>query len=154
MKLIRYQDPELAWSPLNRLALLREEMDQLFNWPFPTFTREFDLLGGWSPPLDLYQDKENVYAKLELPGVKKEDVSISLHEGVLTISGERKEEVEATKSETYRNERYFGRFHRSVTLPMTVDASKVKAAYTDGILTVTLPKTEEAKPRQIPVTVS
>jgi HSP20 family protein len=154
MKLIRYQYPEIHWSPFNRLASLREQMDDLFKWPFPTFTREFDLLGGWSPPLDLYQDKDNLYAKLELPGVNKDDVSISLHEGVLTVSGERKVEAESAEADMYRNERYFGKFNRSVTLPSPVDVSKVKANYTDGILTVTMPKTEEAKPRQIPVAVS
>jgi HSP20 family protein len=86
--------------------------------------------------------------------MKKEEIDISLHDGVLTISGERKQEREAKNGDTFRSERYFGKFQRSVTLPASVDGGKVKASYKDGILRVELPKAEEAKPRQIEVSVS
>jgi HSP20 family protein len=92
--------------------------------------------------------------KVELPGMKKEDINISLHDGSLSISGERKSEGQYEDAEVYRAERFFGRFQRSVTLPAAVAADKVKAQYKDGILTVTLPKTEEAKPKHIDVNVS
>lgn len=149
--LTRYQDPELM-PP--RLSTLRDEIDRLFDLSFPSFTREMGLLSNWSPALDIHQDKDNVFVRVELPGMKKEDINISWHEGVLSISGERKREEETKEGETFRTERYFGRFHRSVTLPSAVDVSQVKALYRDGILEVTCPKAEEAKPKQIEVSVS
>jgi len=153
MNLIRYEDPELStWSPFNRLATLRDEMDRLFGGL--TTQRDLGLFNGWSPALDITQDKDNVIVKAELPGMKKEEISISMHEGMLSISGERKLEEEATEGETFRRERFYGKFHRTIALPTAVNASKVKAAYKDGVLTVTLPKAEEAKPKQIEVTVS
>ena len=151
MTLMRYQEPELAhWSPVDRLTSLREEMNRLFE---STFGREFGIIGGWSPSLDIFEDKDHVFVKIELPGMKKEEIDISLQNGMLIISGERKKESEIHEGETFRSERFFGRFHRTVSLPTEVDATQVKASYKDGILTVELPKTEEAKPKQIEVKV-
>lgn len=154
MNIIRYQEPELStWTPFDRLASLREEMNQLFDLSFPGFQRDAGLFSGWSPALDVHQDKDNVFVKVELPGMKKEEIDISLHDGMLTITGERKHEEETKEGESFRSERYFGKFHRSVALPTAVDTEKVNASYKDGILTVTLPKSEEAKPKQIEVSV-
>jgi HSP20 family protein len=111
------------------------------------------MLSGWTPVLDVYEDKDNVFVKVELPGMKKENIELSLHDGMLSISGERKSEGKHADAEVCRSERFYGRFQRSVSLPTAVCAEKVKASYKDGILTVTLPKTEEAKPRQIDVNV-
>lgn len=155
MSLIRYQAPELStWSPFDRLSTLRDEIDRLFDLSVPGFTRDAGLFSGWSPSVDVYQDKDNVFVKCELPGMKKEDIEISLHNGMLTISGERKHEEEHKEGESFRSERFFGKFHRSVSLPTAVDTGKVSASYKDGILTVSLPKAEEAKPKQIEVQVS
>jgi len=112
------------------------------------------LLSGWMPAMDLYDDKDNLYLKAELPGMNKDDISIAIHEGVLTVSGERREDDHLAKAEVYRSERFIGRFQRTFTLPTKVSADKVKAAYKDGVLTVTLPKAEEAKPKQIQVVVN
>jgi HSP20 family protein len=109
-----------------------------------------DLFGGWSPALDLYQNNDSVIAVLELPGMRKEDIGISLHDGTLTISGERKSSSRNGEA-AERTERYVGSFRRSIGLPVRVDANKVNATYRDGILTVTLPKAEEAKPKRINV---
>lgn len=153
MAIIRYQSPSLSfWSPFNRLTTLRDQVNRLFDLPEDSGDGGF--FGRWTPPLDVYQDKDNVFVKTELPGLKKEEIEISLHEGVLSIGGERKREEESQKGEVFRSERFFGRFQRSVTLPATVDSTKVTAAYKDGVLTVTLPKAEEAKPKQIQVNVS
>jgi HSP20 family protein len=155
MSLTRYQTPQLSnWTPFDRLFSLRDEMDRLFDFTFPS--RDSGLFSGWSPALDLWDDKDSFVAKVELPGMKKEDINISLHEGVLTVSGERKHEHESGSKEggAFRSERYFGKFQRSVTLPTRVDPANVKASYKDGVLTVFLPKAEEAKPRHIDVTVS
>ena len=152
MSLIRYQSPELmSWPSLDRWMNLRDDLNSLVESPFwSSFGRPGQLFSGWSPALDLYQNNDNVVAVVELPGMRREDIEISLHDGTLTISGERKREISGgEKSE--RTERYVGKFRRSITLPTHVDANKVNATYRDGILTVTLPKAEEAKPKQIPV---
>lgn len=155
MSLIRYQTPELTtWSPFDRLTSIRDEMNRLFDLSFPGVTHDGGLFSGWSPALDVHQDKDHVFVTAELPGMKKEEIDISLQNGTLLISGERKQEEEKEEGGAFRSERYFGRFHRSVSLPTPVDGNAVTAAYKDGILTVTLPKAEEAKPKQIEVSVS
>lgn len=153
MSLIRYQSPELtAWPSLDRWSHLRDDLNSLFELPWGTFGRQGQLFSGWSPALDLYQNNDNIVAVVELPGMKKEEIEISLHDGTLTIAGERKSE--ASNGETAeRTERFVGKFRRSIALPTRVDASKVTASYRDGILTVTLPKADEAKPKQIQVNV-
>jgi len=153
--LSRWQRPELAtWPGFGQLSSLREEIDRLFESPLAELTRGSHLLSGWTPALDMFEDKDNVYVRAELPGMKKEEIDLSLHNGTLSISGERKQETKFEGAEVYRAERFVGRFQRAVTLPTTVAADKVKAQYKDGILTVTLPKTEEAKPKQINVNVA
>jgi len=152
--LMRWQRPDLGWPTLGRLSDLREEIDRLFEAPFGEFARSSQLLSFWTPAMDVHEDKDNVYVKIELPGMKKEDIEVSLHEGNLSISGERKSESQHKGAESYRSERFFGRFQRTVALPSPVAAEKVKAQYKDGILSILLPKTEEAKPKQIDVNVS
>jgi len=153
--LTRWQRPELAtWPGFGRLTDLRDEIDRLFESPLAEFARTSNLLSGWNPALDLYEDKDNLFVKVELPGMKREEIDVSLHEGSLSVSGERKSEHKHQDAEVYRAERFFGRFQRTVTLPTPVAAEKVKAQYKDGILTITLPKTEEAKPKHIDVNVN
>jgi len=155
MNLIRWQRPVLTpWSNFGRLSDLRDEIDRLFEAPLAELARSSNLLSGWTPALDVYEQKENFILKAELPGMRKEDITVSLHDGSVSISGERKSDTKHEDSEVYRAERFFGRFQRTVTLPAPVAADKVKAQYKDGVLTVTLPKTEEAKPKQIDVSVS
>ena len=152
MSIIRYQPPQtLAFSGFDRLSNLRDELDTLFEMPFwSNFGRQSQLFSGWSPALDLYQNNDNVIARVELPGMRKEDIEISLHDGMLTINGERKSETpEGDKAERAE---YF--YALGLNLPTQVDANKVAANYRDGILTVTLPKAEEAKPKQIKVDVA
>jgi len=155
MNIVRWNQPSLtSWPGFGRLFDLRNEIDRLFESPLAELNSPSNLLGGWTPAMDVYEDKDNFTVKTELPGMKKEEIEVSLHEGTLNISGERKSETKDEDADVYRSERYFGRFQRSVTLPSAVAADRVKAAYQDGILTITLPKTEEAKPKQIAVTVN
>ena len=154
MSLIRYQSPELStWPALDRWADLRDELNSLFDLPTTgNLARQAQLFSGWTPALDLYQNNDNVVAVVELPGMRKEDIDVSLHDGMLTIAGERQSSSgEGENAE--RTERFSGKFRRSVTLPTRVDASKVSASYKDGILTVTLPKSEEAKPKKVEVSI-
>jgi HSP20 family protein len=151
--LTRWQRPGLgAWSGFGPLTDLRDEIDRLFEAPLAELARTSQILSGWTPALDLYEDKDNVFVRVELPGMKKEDFDLSLHDGSLSISGERKSEEKFKDAEVYRSERFYGRFQRTVSLPTAVAGDKVKAHYADGILTVTLPKAEEAKPKHIELT--
>jgi HSP20 family protein len=151
MTLTRWNKPNLTLDPFEQLSHLRDEVTRLFDSPFGGLTQGFNT---WAPAVDLYEEKDNLIVKAELPGMKKSDIDVSLHDGALTISGERKSEREEKDGETYRSERFYGRFQRSVMLPTPVAADKVNASYKDGILTITLPKTEEAKPKQIEVNVN
>jgi HSP20 family protein len=155
MALMRLNRTELpAWSPFRHLSVLRDEIDRLFESPLNALTSDSQqFLSGWLPSIDLYEERDHLTLKAELPGMKKEDIEISLHGDVLTLSGERKEEEKFENAETYRSERFLGKFQRTLTLPVPVAADKVQAAYKDGILTVTLPKAEEAKSKQIEVKV-
>ena len=155
MSLIRYQSPEMsAWPAFDRWADLRDAMNSLFDLPMTgRLARQAQLFSGWTPPLDLYQNDDNVVAIVELPGMRKEDIDLSLHDGMLTIAGERQTSAKEGEN-AERTERFCGKFRRSITLPTRVDAGKVRASYKDGILTVTLPKAEEAKPKKVEVTIA
>src|SRR5690242_15686500 len=142
MSLIRYQAPELnVWPSLDRWSNLRDELNSLFESPsWAGFGRMGQLFTEWSPSLDLYQNNDNVVAVVELPGMRKDEIEISWHDGARTISGERRKETSNGDGEkAERSERYVGKFRRSIALPTRVDANKVSATYRGGILTVTLP---------------
>ena len=114
--LSRWQRPELStWQGLGRLTDLRDEMDRLFETPLAELTRTTQLLSGWTPPIDLFEDKDHFIVRAELPGIKKEDIDLTLHDGNLSISGERKSEDKYQDAEVYRAERFFGRFQRTIT---------------------------------------
>src|SRR6516225_2339201 len=136
MKLIHYQRPAQAWPTFGRLTSLQDELNRLFESP----------MAGWAPPLDVHEDKDNFRIHVELPGMKREDIEVTLQNGALVISGERQEPKVHEGTEIHRQERYYGKFTRALTLPAAVSGEKVKAQYNDGVLTVTLPKAEEAKP--------
>ncbi len=144
MRLVKYERPGLAWPTFDRLSNLQDELDRLFESPG----------NNWLPALDVQEDKDNFVVRTELPGLKREDIEVSLHDGALSISGERKAKVKQEGVEVHRQERYYGKFARALTLPTPVAADKITAQYKDGVLTVTLPKIEEAKPKKIDVSVN
>lgn len=155
MNVIRWHKPVVAqWPNFGRLADLHDEIDRLFESPLTGILRNQNLLSGWTPAIDVFEGKDAFTVKAELPGMKREDIDVSLHDGVLSVSGERKSEKNYEDAEVYRTERYVGRFQRTVALPAPVAVDKVKAQYKDGVLIITLPKTEEAKPKQIDVSVN
>ena len=141
MKLIHYQSPAQPWPTFGRLTSLQDELNRLFESP----------MTGWAPPLDVHEDKEKFSVRVELPGMKREDIEVTLQDGALVISGERTEETVQEGTEVHRQERSYGKFTRALTLPAAVADNQVAAQYKDGILTVTLPKAEEAKPKSITV---
>jgi HSP20 family protein len=137
----------VRWEPTRELAAT--EIDRL-NRMFANFYGEsFDR--GWTPPVDIYETEHEVVLKAELPEVKREDITITFENGVLTVRGERRPEAEVNREQFQRMERHYGAFSRSFTLPATVDASRIAAAHKDGVLTIRLPQREEAKPKQIQI---
>jgi HSP20 family protein len=146
------QRPALAtgWPTLDSLFNLRQELSRFTESPWADFQRQPEFFNDWAPALDVLEDANNLQVVAELPGLRKEDIDISLKDGVLSITGERKA-AEQKEEQTHRSERFYGRFHRSITLPKPVDGEHVQAVYRDGVLTITLPKSEQAKPRQIQV---
>ena len=109
------------------------------------------ITSAWYPAVDIFEDKDAVKIMAELPGVKPEDVKLSLENNLLTIRGEKKQEAEERNERVHRYERSYGSFERAFVLPSTVDGEKISAEYRDGVLTVTVPKAERARPREIPV---
>lgn len=143
MRLMRRPRLEM---PLSRL---RDQLDQMFDQSDFALS---DMLGGaWMPAVDVLEGKDKLTVNAELPGFKREDLDVSVHENNLILSGERKSDAERKDGEFHRSERFYGRFHRSISLPFSVDTGKIEARYRDGVLTITLPKSELAKTKQIEV---
>jgi HSP20 family protein len=110
--------------------------------------------GAWIPQVDVFETADSIVLKADLPEVKKSDVDISIQNNTLTLKGERKMERESKENQVYRMERSYGTFSRSFSLPPTVDSERAEAEFADGVLTLTLPKREESKPKQIKVKVN
>ena len=138
---------------LNSLRRLNSMLDDAFSaWPFQS-QENGALTSSWLPATDVFEDKDAVKIVAEVPGVRPEDVKISLENNLLTIRGEKRQQAEENTERVHRYERTYGSFERAFSLPTTVDPEKIAASYTNGILTVTIPKAERARPREIPVKV-
>ncbi len=147
MALIRWTDP------FRDVAVLQDRMNRLFGDLLERSQPQEEGLGTgiWMPNVDIFETKDAICVRAELPGVKKDDVHVEVKEGVLTLRGDRKFEKEVKEENYHRIERSYGTFHRSFTLPSSVEAEKVSARMKDGVLEVDLPKKEQAKPRKINV---
>ena len=140
----------VRWDPFRDMARMQQEINRLFD-DTRSPGRQEDLTAGYWPPVDVWQDREQVILTCELPGMDAKDVDLQVENGVLSIRGERKLERETDKDNYVRVERWYGTFNRSFTLPSTVDGEKVRAEFKNGLLRVSLPRKEEARPRQIKV---
>jgi len=137
------------WEPMREMMTLREAMDRLFD---DAFTRPISLSGvSTTPAVDMYQTNEDVVVKVTLPGLKPEDVNITVTGETLTLRGEFKHENEQKESNYHIREQRYGSFERSILLPTDVKADKAKADFEDGILTIKMPIAEEVKPKSIMV---
>jgi HSP20 family protein len=145
----------VRWDPFDGLNRIQSRINDLFDETFgrsrayPTSTA-----GVWFPPVDILESKDSYLIRAELSGMKREDFNLEVHDGSLTLSGERKFEEPAAGVEYHRAERVAGKFSRSFYLPQTVQRDGIKATYRDGILETHVPKAEEAKPRQIAINVN
>ena len=138
----------------NRGSLVGPSLDDFivrFFYGWPTFERETDF--KWSPRVDVNETDNEITIDVELPGIDKKDVKVEVKNNVLSISGERKKEEKTENAEYSRTESHYGKFERTFGLPETVETDKVSAKYKDGMLALTLPKTEKAKPKEIAVEV-
>lgn len=147
----------VRFEPFRDLFTIQDRMNRLFNEAFRG-ARESDedwaLGGSWAPAVDILEQEGNIVLKAELPGVDPKDVDIRVENNTLTLRGERRFDSEVKREDYHRVERSYGAFARSFSLPSMVNTEKIQAEYKDGILKVTLPKKEEAKPKQIAISVT
>jgi HSP20 family protein len=132
------------------MPTLQDRINRVFDDMFPEGREEAGFF-DWRPMVDTYEKDDAIVVKAELPGVDKEDISIDVNNNVLTIKGERKHDDEVKEENYHRRERFYGHFQRAFTLPDNVDAEKIDAKYNDGVLEVTVPKTEETRAKKIPI---
>ena len=144
MQIIRYR-------PAGMGTRLRDQMDDLFRRVLDDGTELMPWTGNWAPALDVAEKTDAFLVKVELPGMKPEDIDISVQGNVLSVCGEKKESAEEKDKNYHYTERRFGSFRRDVTLPAGVEAGKIEAQFRDGVLSITLPKSEEEKPKKIQV---
>ncbi len=152
----------IRWTPARDLQTfpsdvmnMQREINRMFDSFFRGAPADDDafVASDWIPAVDIAEHENEYLVKLELPGVSKEDVKITMQNNILTVRGEKKKEKESKSSSYHRVERSYGAFQRNFTLPSTVKADRIDASYSDGILTIVLPKAEEARPKQIEVKV-
>ena len=139
------------WDPL---AKFQSEVSRLFEEPVFRGLRTSNSLTVWTPAVDIFETEHELVLKAELPDVDEKDIDLRVENNTLTLAGERKYEKEYTEENALRTERYYGTFSRTFTLPNTVNVEAIGAEYKNGVLTVKLPKREEAKPKQIKVAVT
>lgn len=148
----------VRWAPFRDLVSLQDRMNRIFDESFrglaPQGEDDWALGGSWAPLVDIYEHEGNIVLKAELPGVEPKDVDVRVENNVLTLRGERHIDNSVKRESYHRVERAYGTFTRSFTLPSVVDTEKIKAEFKEGVLHLTLPKKEEAKPRQISIKVA
>ena len=147
----------MPWDPFRELENMHRRLTSIFDHSTPSNrqnTNESTIVSEWAPAVDISENEKSYLFKVELPEVKKEDVRVTVENGVLTLTGERKFEKEEQNQKYDRIERSYGTFARSFALPDNIDANKVSASYRDGLLTVAVAKSERALPRQIEVKIS
>jgi HSP20 family protein len=143
----------VKYSPFRDLRNMQEQMNRLLDLAWSRESGEELREGVWQPPVDIFEDEDEVVIKAELPGIDQKDIEVRIEDNTLMLKGERKLDQSIQKENYHRVERYYGPFQRSFSLPPTIDQEKVKANCERGVLTIILPKKEEKKPKQITVEV-
>ena len=145
----------VRFDPFREMAALQDRVNRAFGDLSRRYDDDLTVRGTWTPSVDIYEtDNHSLVLKAELPDVAKEDIDLRVENNTLTISGTKKMDKEVKEQQYHRIERMYGSFSRTFTLPPTVDAGKIGAEFKNGVLMVTLPLREEAKPRQIQVAVN
>jgi HSP20 family protein len=143
----------VKYNPIRDLRTMQEQMNRLLDMAWNREIGEELGEGVWQPAVDIYEDENSVIIKAEVPDIDQKDIEVRIEDNTLTLRGERKHNKEVKKENYHRVERYYGQFQRSFSLPHSIDQEKVKATCDKGVLTITLPKREETKPKQINVEV-
>ena len=143
----------VRWDPWTTLPSLQDRINRIFEEAFPRGAAKDTEFApaDWRPAVDTFEEGNNVVIKAELPGVKKEDITIDVKDNVLTLKGERSAETEVKEENYYRREHSYGKFFRAFTLPDAVDPNKIEASCKDGVLKISIPKTEAAKTKKIDI---
>lgn len=153
MALVRFRPVSSAVDPFRDLSDVQSEMNRLFDGFFGRSSQAGAPERVWAPAVDMYETKDELIVTAEVPGIREKDIHLAITGDMLTLKGERHWDQEVKQESYYRGERWFGRFERALPLPIPVQADKVKASYRDGVLTVTLPKAEEIKSKEIKIDV-
>ncbi len=156
MNIIPWKSQRNTWAPFREMEALQNEMNKLFNFSLGRWNGELpEGSDGVAlvPAMDIADTKDGLKITTEVPGIDRKDLNVSVDGNTLVIKGEKKREEKSDEDGVLRTERSYGSFYRAVTLPTTVDSTKVDASYKNGVLTLTLPKKEEAKPKQIAINV-
>lgn len=143
----------MRWEPFRNLSALQEQVNRLFQSNFPSRGDQFALT-AWVPAVDVYEAEDELVIKADLPDVSEKDLDVRVENNMLNIHGERKFEQKVKEENYLRTERAYGSFSRSFSLPNSVNTEGVKAEYKDGVLTITLPKRAESKPKQVKIAVT
>jgi HSP20 family protein len=141
----------IRWDPFRELGTLQDRMNRLFDETGGGRRGEPSSTTVWNPAVDIHETENEIVVKAEVPGIEKDQIELSLENNVLTLKGERRFEKDAKEENFHRIERSYGSFNRSFTIPAVVDESKIAADYKEGVLTITLPKTQKAKAKQIAI---
>lgn len=143
----------IHWDSFHDLSALQEQVNRFFETKFSP-NGDGSALSAWAPAVDVYETENELVIQADLPGATEKDLDVSVENNMLTIGGERRFDQKVREDNYLRMERFYGSFHRTFSLPSTVDAQAIQAQYTDGVLTVTLPKRAESKPKQVKVNVT
>jgi len=153
MAIIPWRPKDMWWDSFRDLEAIQNGMNKMFDSSLLRWLdRDSGLLeGAWSPAIDIYDSKDNVMVKADIPGMNKDEIGVSVHGDTLIIKGEKDQDKEIKEKDFVRTERFYGAFNRAIHLPSEVDADKVTASYKNGVLELMLPKKEESKPKQLKI---
>jgi len=144
----------MRWDPFRDLMSIQNELNRLFGRTYAGGDGDSGgstLAGAWVPPIDIFETKDTFVVSMELPGIEPDAVDVSVEDSVLTVKGERRFSSDVDEDSFHRVERRYGQFVRTLSLPATADAEKVVATFDKGVLTIEIPKSEQAKPRKIEI---
>jgi HSP20 family protein len=151
MALVRFRPLSESLEPFRDVSDIQHEVNRLFDSFFGRPSQTTSRERAWMPAIDMYETKDELVVAAELPGLNEKEIHLSITGDMLTLKGERQWNKDVKQDNYYRGERWFGKFERALPLPVPVQADRVKATYRDGVLTVTLPKVEEIKPKEIKI---
>jgi HSP20 family protein len=153
MAIIPWRQKEPLWNPFYEIERIQNEMNRLFDSSLVGSgdRNNKSLSGAWNPAIDVYDAKDKIIVKADVPGMKKEDIDVSVHKDMLIIKGEKKYENENKEKDFVRSERYYGSFSRAIRLPSDIDSDTVEAVYKNGVLELALAKREQDRPKQLKI---